>query len=329
MTQSPGRPRGTSTRPARQHSASSRVARVWVMAQEKVAPYHAVMTDKTMAKLRTLLKGYAERVAKLQPQPKATDAEGERRREECGERLQQVVLPVLQAFVAELRGVGHGCSRSVRFRTRKSLIPKMGRYPGARVRHLHHTPRAGGRMRESSPHGLTERRRAILRQASAALRGRLVTLWRVRRWGPAVAEVASAPAPPPDAIEFDVAGVLRRWGRVLCDDSLWLGCRLGAHRWHVAPVRDDLPTPPPAAIERRSPERLTLELVGLSLGALERLWTAADQATVYLCAALDVLDGCLWHVREATGLSIVTRAHLLADLAAVATAIDDVLSPSA
>ncbi len=183
-------------------------------------------------------------------------------------------------------------------------------------------------MRESSPHGLTERRRAILRQASAALRGRLVTLWRVRRWGPAVAEVASAAAPPPDAIEFDVAGVLRRWGRVLCDESLWLGCRLGAHRWHVAPVRDDLPTPPPAAIERRSPERLTLELVGLSLGALERLWTAADQATVYLCAALDVLDGCLWHVREATGLSIVTRAHLLADLAAVATAIDDVLSPS-
>src|SRR2546425_4487781 len=89
MTQSPGRPRGTSTRPARQHSASNRVARVWVMAQEKVAPYHAVMTDKTMAKLRTLLKGYAERVAKLQPQPKATDAEGERRREECGERLQQ------------------------------------------------------------------------------------------------------------------------------------------------------------------------------------------------------------------------------------------------
>src|SRR5207249_8708871 len=59
--------------------------------------------------------------------------------------------------------------------------------------------------------------------------------------------------------------------RVLCDESLWLGCRLGAHRWHVAPVRDDLPAPPPAAIERRSPERLTLELVGLSLGALERL----------------------------------------------------------
>src|SRR5207244_577973 len=189
----------------------------------------------------------------------------------------------------------------------------MGRYPGARVRHLHHTPRAGGRMRESSPHGLTERRRAILRQASAALRGRLVTLWRVRRWGPAVAEVASAPAPPPDAIEFDVAGVLRRWGRVLCDESLWLGCRLGAHRWHVAPVRDDRPTPPPAAIERRGPDRLTLELCGLSLGALERPWPAADPAAVYRCAAVDGLDGRPGEVCGGTERSRETSGDLRGD----------------
>ena len=78
------------------------------MAQTKVTPYHPLMTDKTMAKLRSLLKTYQERAAKAQPQPKTVDEEGERRREECGERLQQVVLPVLQAFVAELRGVGHG-----------------------------------------------------------------------------------------------------------------------------------------------------------------------------------------------------------------------------
>lgn len=45
-------------------------------------------------------------------------------------------------------------------------------------------------MRDSAPHRLTERRQAILRQASAALRGRMVTLWRVAR-GLAVAEVAS------------------------------------------------------------------------------------------------------------------------------------------
>src|SRR2546425_5929427 len=55
------------------------------------------MTDKTMAKLRSLLKTYEERAAKARPEPKTVDEEGERRREECGERLQQVVLPVLQA----------------------------------------------------------------------------------------------------------------------------------------------------------------------------------------------------------------------------------------
>src|SRR5438445_6114924 len=66
------------------------------------------MTDKTMAKLRSLLKTYEERAAKARPEPRTVDEEGERRREECGERLQRVVLPVLQAFVAELRSVGHG-----------------------------------------------------------------------------------------------------------------------------------------------------------------------------------------------------------------------------
>src|SRR5712692_6165639 len=70
--------------------------------------YNRLMTDKTMNKLRSLLKSYAERTAKLQPAAKPADDEGEHRRQECGERLQQVVLPVLQAFVAELRSLGHG-----------------------------------------------------------------------------------------------------------------------------------------------------------------------------------------------------------------------------
>src|SRR5216683_1312021 len=55
-------------------------------------------------------------------------------------------------------------------------------------------------MRDSAPHRLTERRQAILRQTSAALRGRVVTLWRVAR-GLAVAEVASRPNPPRGALE--------------------------------------------------------------------------------------------------------------------------------
>ena len=175
-------------------------------------------------------------------------------------------------------------------------------------------------MRDSAPHRLTERRRAILRQTSAALRGQPVTLWRVAK-GIAVAEVASPPNPPRDVIEFDVAAALRTWGGEVGDRSLWVGCRLEPSRWHVARVRSDVPAPPPDGVERRSPERLVLELAGLSLGALEQIWAVADQATVYLCGALALLEACLERVRSAHGLTTTTRAHLLADLAFVADAI--------
>ncbi len=179
-------------------------------------------------------------------------------------------------------------------------------------------------MRDSAPHRLTERRQAVLRQASAALRGELVTLWRVAR-GLAVAEVASRPNPPRDVIEFDVAAALRTWGRALGDGSLWVVCRFDPSRLHVARVRSDVPAPPPAGIERRSPERLILELAGLSLGALERMWAVADQATGYLCGALALLDACLERVRQAQGLTPIARAHLLADLAVVEDAIEGAL----
>src|SRR2546430_2243195 len=116
-------------------------------------------------------------------------------------------------------------------------------------------------MRDSAPHRLTERREAILRQTSAALRGRVVTLWRVAR-GLAVAEVASRPNPPRDAIEFDVAAALGTWVGAVGDKSLWVACRFDPSRLHVARVRSDVPAPPPAGIERRSPrsEEHTSEL---------------------------------------------------------------------
>ena len=59
-------------------------------------------------------------------------------------------------------------------------------------------------MRDSAPYRLTERRQAILRQASAALRGRMVTLWRMAS-GFAVAEVASQPTVPRDLIDAEFA----------------------------------------------------------------------------------------------------------------------------
>ena len=180
-------------------------------------------------------------------------------------------------------------------------------------------------MRESSLLSLMERRRVLLDQASAALRGHVVGLWRLTHRGHTVVEIVSQPDPPPEIVKFDLGGLLHRWGRRARPESLWVGCRTESALWHIAPVRIDPPGPPPSGIERRSPERLVIELAGISLGALDRFWTAADQATVYLCAALEVLESCLGRVRTTDGLTVRARAHLLADLAGVADAIDEAL----
>lgn len=180
-------------------------------------------------------------------------------------------------------------------------------------------------MRASSQIRLADRRRALLEQASVALRGHVVALWRLTG-GHAEPEVVSRPGLPRQVVDFDVAGLLHRWGRVAPAGSLWVGCRIDADHWHVAPVRSDPPDPPPTGIERRSSERLIMELAGFSLGALERIWTAADQATVYLCSALCILDVSLGRIRTAHVLTPGVQAHLLADLAGVADAIDNALS---
>jgi hypothetical protein len=180
-------------------------------------------------------------------------------------------------------------------------------------------------MRESSLQTLADRRHALLDQASAALRGRVVALWRMVREDQAVTEIVSASENTLATIEFDLAGWLQRWGRVAPLESLWVGCRMDTDHWHVAPVRSDPPRRPPAGVERRSPERLVIDLAGLCFGALEPLWSAADQATVYLCAALEVLQSCLGRVHATDGLSPHARARLLADLAGVADAIDGAL----
>ncbi|MGH7674221.1 MAG: sensor histidine kinase, partial [Gemmatimonadales bacterium] len=53
--------------------------------------------------------------------------------------------------------------------------------------------------------------------------------------------------------------------------SKWVGCRVWRDGpWVVAPVRNRPPAPPPDGRERRSRERLTLELAGLALGLGDR-----------------------------------------------------------
>jgi hypothetical protein len=95
------------------------------------------MTGKIAEKLRSLLKSYDERAAGRPPtEVRATPDEGERRRQACGDRLQNVARPVLQAFVTELKSAGHEGSIEDRTDT-ADAYPSVG---------LMFRPRAPGRV---------------------------------------------------------------------------------------------------------------------------------------------------------------------------------------
>src|SRR3989442_4900024 len=121
-------------------------------------------------------------------------------------------------------------------------------------------------MRDSAPHRLTERRQAILRQTSAALRGRVVTLWRVAR-DLAVAEVASRPSPPLDAIELDVAAVLRTWIGAVGGKRLWVARPPEPRPMHLARGRHRHSAPPTAGIEGRQAGRVLPHPARPSIGS--------------------------------------------------------------
>jgi hypothetical protein len=181
-------------------------------------------------------------------------------------------------------------------------------------------------MREASPYSVAERRQLMVAQASAALQGHVVALWRLEDDGQTVAEALSRPDVPADTFDFDLAQLLKKWGRAAHPGSMWIGCRIDADRWCVGLVRADPPGPPPNGIERRSPEQLIVEFVGLSLGALERLWAAtSDQATVYLCSALELVKMSLLRVHSMPGISESARASLLSELYGVSGHIDNAL----
>jgi signal transduction histidine kinase len=117
----------------------------------------------------------------------------------------------------------------------------------------------------------------VLRQASAVV-GRPVILWEVS--GPdevvprATSESEIAASPPTPLPRFDLAA-LRRWKVPIPVGSRWVTAQTSPEgSWVVAPVRSQPPAPPPDGRERRSRERLALELAGLALGLIERRDTA-------------------------------------------------------
>jgi signal transduction histidine kinase len=185
--------------------------------------------------------------------------------------------------------------------------------------------------------------REVLRQASIALQDRVVTMWETTPAGEMRPVLSSGP--PRGADKLDVATTLQQWGAAISPGSRWIGCRVNDHaRWCVAPIRKRPPAPPPGGVERRSRERITLELAGLCLGLTEdapdsrRLPEAdamaelarkpsviAHEVANPLTAALAGLDMCLERVRGADQLEHDFRADLLEELAGVAEGMEQAI----
>ena len=109
----------------------------------------------------------------------------------------------------------------------------------------------------------------VLRQASAVL-GRPVILWEVTGAHEAVPRATSlADLESTSVPTLDLGATLRRWNVPIPIGSRWVGSPGDTpDSWVVAPVRIRAPAPPPGGRERRSRERLALELAGLALGAI-------------------------------------------------------------
>lgn len=116
----------------------------------------------------------------------------------------------------------------------------------------------------------------ILRQASVALGGRPVTLWEVSEGSVLTPQATSDPQPRHHFTSIDIDSTLKRWGVPIKRGTKWVGCRLAYDGpWVIAPVRSRPAAPPPGGHERRSAERLTVELAGLCLGLVDRRELAA------------------------------------------------------
>jgi hypothetical protein len=121
-------------------------------------------------------------------------------------------------------------------------------------------------------------REEVLRRAEQALQGRIVGLWETT--GDAVVPIVvggKRSLPPTAAGEINRA--LRGWSVPVATGGRWLAARLDMGRWCIAPVRADVPAPPPHGIERRKKERMMLELAGIALGLIEERFASERRAS--------------------------------------------------
>ncbi|HEX9486537.1 MAG TPA: HAMP domain-containing sensor histidine kinase, partial [Gemmatimonadales bacterium] len=198
-----------------------------------------------------------------------------------------------------------------------------------------------------APDLIEARRREVLRQAGVALQGRVVTLWEVSRGAAVVPVLHSTANPDPGDMLLDLDSTLHRWGTSLIEGSQWVGCRLAnGGQWCVAPVRRQPAAPPPSVVERRRPERMTLELAGLCLGLVDQppiasrprlpesdaLMELARQPSVIahevanpLTAALVGLESAVELVRTTEPLDAGFRLSVLEELGSVSEGMEQAI----
>jgi hypothetical protein len=190
---------------------------------------------------------------------------------------------------------------------------------------------------------MPERRTEILRQASVALQGRVVTLWEVSARAEVRPVLTSMLTPNVQDTALDLDHTLHHWGAPIIEGSRWVGCRLnGDAHWCVAPVRKQPAGPPPGGRERRSRERITLELAGLCLGLVDQPPIAsrrlpepdamaewirqpsviAHEVANPLTAALAGLELSADLVRTTPLLNPTFRAELLEELAGIGESLE-------
>src|SRR6266550_1532257 len=172
----------------------------------------------------------------------------------------------------------------------------------------------------------------VLRQASAVV-GRPVILWEVTGAHEAIPRASSDPDATASLPKFDLEKTLRHWNVAIPVGSRWVASP-GAtpDAWVVAPVRSRPPAPPPGGRERRSRERLALELAGLALGliapAQSQVSTAASpgmqihQASNPLTAARAGLQLSMESIGRWVDLAADRRLALLDDLGQVLEDVD-------
>lgn len=115
---------------------------------------------------------------------------------------------------------------------------------------------------------VSESEAEVLRAAGVALRGRRVGLWEVTEAGAVRPLAVDRDRPLPDGAVREFNAALVGWNVELRPGQRWVGSRLDSGRWCIALVRTEVPGGPPGGVERRRPERLTLELAAIALGQL-------------------------------------------------------------